>query len=69
VAFSLFSSHDEGCAEQAPSLYTYVRAFTYVFTFRLGAVVLWICCRTIKNYEDAASSAQQQGTALRPLSF
>merc|ERR1719291_1042597 len=57
VIFSFFSNHDEDCAIHVPNLYNYVRVFTYVFIFRLGVMILWICCRTVKNYEDAASAA------------
>lgn len=71
IVFSFFSAHDADCAKHAPHLNAYIHTFTYVFIIRLGAVILWICCRTVKNYEDAANSARarQQGTALRPLSF
>mmetsp|Transcript_88028 Transcript_88028/g.188894 ORF Transcript_88028/g.188894 Transcript_88028/m.188894 type:complete len:241 (+) Transcript_88028:120-842(+) len=73
VVFSFFSAHDEDCAEHAPHLYSYVHAFTYVFIFRLGAIMLWVCCRTVKNYEDAANvnggmNPPQQVTAMQPLS-
>lgn len=54
VIFSFFSAHDEDCAERVPHLYNYIHTFTYVFIFRLGAIILWVCCRTIKDYEDAA---------------
>jgi len=54
IVFSFFSAHDEECAEKVPSLYFYIHAFTYVFIFRLGAIVMWVCCRTVKDYEDAA---------------
>jgi len=73
VVFSFFSAHDEDCAEHAPHLYSYVHTFTYVFIFRLGAIMLMVCCRTVKNYEDAANHAgalppPMQGTAMQPFS-
>lgn len=57
IVFSFFSAHDEECAEKVPSLYIYIHTFTYVYIFRLGVVILWGCCRTVKNYEDAAQVA------------
>jgi len=57
VIFSFFSSHDEDCAELVPHLYLYIHAFTYVYIFRLGVIIIWGCCRTVKNYEDAAKFA------------
>lgn len=62
--FSFFSAHDEDCKEEAPSLYLYVHAFTYVYVLRLTTLLLWSCCRTVKNYEDQA--AMVQGTAKAP---
>jgi len=56
VMFAFFSAHDEECNEHVPHLYTYIHTFTYVFIFRLGCTILWICCRTVKNYEDAANA-------------
>mmetsp|Transcript_65487 Transcript_65487/g.202872 ORF Transcript_65487/g.202872 Transcript_65487/m.202872 type:complete len:265 (+) Transcript_65487:1-795(+) len=73
IVFSFFSAHDEECSERAPSLYSYIHIFTYAFILRLGVVILWLCCRTVQNYEDAAkfglAQRQQQETPLRPLSF
>jgi len=76
IVFSFFSAHDLECAEHAPDLYNYIHTFTYVFIFRLGAIILWICCRTVKNYEDAAQAAggiarqpPQQGQPMRNLVF
>jgi len=54
VVFSLFSSHDEECAEKVPTLYQYIHVFTYVYIFKLGALILSVCCRMVKDYEDAA---------------
>merc|ERR1712150_166128 len=54
IVFSFFAANDEDCAVNAPNLYYYLHTFTYVYIFRLGAVILWICCRDMKNYEDAA---------------
>lgn len=68
IMFSFFSSHDEDCAERAPHLYNYIHTFTYVFIFRLGCSIILMCCRTVKNYEDAANAAgvaaRQQGTNM-----
>mmetsp|Transcript_13735 Transcript_13735/g.39197 ORF Transcript_13735/g.39197 Transcript_13735/m.39197 type:complete len:242 (+) Transcript_13735:66-791(+) len=72
MVFSFFSAHDEDCSERAPSLYSYIHVFTYAFILRLGVVILWLCCRTVQNYEDAANFAlqsRQQGAPLQPLSF
>lgn len=57
VIFSFFSSHDEDCEESVPHLYRYIHVFTYVYIFRLGIIIIWGCCRTVKNYEDAAKFA------------
>lgn len=57
VVFAFFSAHDEDCAVHVPHLYAYIHAFNYTFIFRLGAIMVWICCRTVKNYEDAANAA------------
>jgi hypothetical protein len=57
VIFCSFAAHDEDCSEKVHSLYIYIHTFTYVYIFRLGAIVLWVCCRTVKDYEDAASNA------------
>jgi len=57
VIFSFCAREDEDCAIHMPYLYTYIHTFTYVYIFRLGVLVLWICCRTVKNYEDAAVAA------------
>lgn len=70
VVFAFFAANDEDCAVHSPNLYSYLHVFSYVYIFRLGAVILFICCRDMKNYEDAAltaMSAQQAGTAMRPL--
>jgi len=73
VTFSFFSAHDEECSEHAPSLYSYIHNFTYVFILRVGIVIMWTCCRTVQDYEDAAhfalAASQQQGSGLQPLSF
>lgn len=55
--FAFFAAHDEECAETDPYLYDYIHAFTYVFMFRLAFVMMLVCMRTIKNYEDAANLA------------
>mmetsp|Transcript_60173 Transcript_60173/g.127460 ORF Transcript_60173/g.127460 Transcript_60173/m.127460 type:complete len:244 (+) Transcript_60173:141-872(+) len=55
IVFSFFSAHDEECRELVPSLYSYIHTFTYVYIFRLGAILLWVCCRKVKDYEDAAA--------------
>lgn len=69
IVFAFFSAHDEDCAEHVPKLYKYIHLFTYVFIFRLGLTILWGCCRTVKNYEDAATAAgaleRQQGMPMR----
>jgi len=57
VTFALFSAHDEECALNVPHLYNYIHTFTYVFIFRLGVIIVAVCCRTVKDYEDAALSA------------
>lgn len=57
IIFSFFSAHDEECKELMPNLYAYVHDFTYIFVFRLGAILLSVCCRTVKDYEDAAHAA------------
>eukprot|EP00929_Paragymnodinium_shiwhaense_P058208 TRINITY_DN29149_c0_g1_i1.p1 TRINITY_DN29149_c0_g1~~TRINITY_DN29149_c0_g1_i1.p1 ORF type:complete len:227 (-),score=39.40 TRINITY_DN29149_c0_g1_i1:97-777(-) len=57
IIFSFFSGEDEECAEHVPALYKYIRVFTYVYIFRLGVMLLLVCCRTVKNYEDAAGAA------------
>lgn len=57
IVFSFFSAHDEECAENMPSLYSYIHTFTYVYICRLGIIILQGCCRTVKDYEDAALSA------------
>lgn len=57
VMFAFFSAHDEDCKERVPYLYRYVHGFTYVFAFRLGIVLILVCCRAVKNYEDAAGAA------------
>jgi len=71
IIFSFFSAHDEECEEKVPHLYNYIHAFTYVYIFRLGVIIIWGCCRTVKNYEDAAKfaggivpPAQQQQMAV-----
>jgi len=71
IIFSFFSAHDEECEEKVPHLYSYIHAFTYVYIFRLGVIIIWGCCRTVKNYEDAAKfaggivpPAQQQQMAV-----
>uniref|UniRef100_A0A7S2IQR8 Transmembrane protein n=1 Tax=Alexandrium andersonii TaxID=327968 RepID=A0A7S2IQR8_9DINO len=72
IVFSFFSAHDEECYERTPSLYSYIHIFTYAFTLRLGVVILFLCCRTVQNYEDSASfalAARQQAAAGQPLSF
>lgn len=64
VVFAFFSSHNEDCAVHMSHLYSYIHTFNYVFILRLGVIMLWICCRAVKNYEDAASAAgamAQQG--------
>jgi len=58
IVFACFAAHDEDCAENVPHLYTYIHQFTYFFILRLGIIVLQICNRTIKNYEDAANTAR-----------
>lgn len=55
VTFSCFSTHDEACREDVPNLYNYVRVFTYAYIFRVGVLLLWVCCRKVKNYEDSAA--------------
>eukprot|EP00419_Tripos_fusus_P002509 CAMPEP_0172674022 /NCGR_PEP_ID=MMETSP1074-20121228/12504_1 /TAXON_ID=2916 /ORGANISM="Ceratium fusus, Strain PA161109" /LENGTH=164 /DNA_ID=CAMNT_0013491397 /DNA_START=272 /DNA_END=766 /DNA_ORIENTATION=- len=70
VVFCFFAANDEDCAVNAPNLYTFIHAYTYVYIFRLGAVILCIFCRDMKNYEDAALTAmcdRQVGTAMQPL--
>jgi len=70
IVFCFFAANDEECAEKAPNLYAYIHAFTYVVIFRLSAIILWICCRDMKNYEDAALTAiseHQAGTAMRHM--
>lgn len=57
VLFSFLSAHDLDCAIHVPSLYGFIRSFTYVFIFRLGALLVWVCCRTVKDYEDAAKAS------------
>eukprot|EP00419_Tripos_fusus_P071320 CAMPEP_0172896510 /NCGR_PEP_ID=MMETSP1075-20121228/155665_1 /TAXON_ID=2916 /ORGANISM="Ceratium fusus, Strain PA161109" /LENGTH=156 /DNA_ID=CAMNT_0013751933 /DNA_START=155 /DNA_END=622 /DNA_ORIENTATION=+ len=54
VVFCFFAANDEDCAVKAPNFYSFLHMFTYVYIFRLGAVVLSMCCRDMKNYEDAA---------------
>eukprot|EP00419_Tripos_fusus_P023911 CAMPEP_0172714648 /NCGR_PEP_ID=MMETSP1074-20121228/66415_1 /TAXON_ID=2916 /ORGANISM="Ceratium fusus, Strain PA161109" /LENGTH=127 /DNA_ID=CAMNT_0013539109 /DNA_START=350 /DNA_END=729 /DNA_ORIENTATION=- len=54
IVFCFFAANDEDCAVNAPNLYAFLHMFTYVYIFRLGVVLLWICCRDMKNYEDAA---------------
>jgi len=73
VLFCFFAAHDEECLENVPSLYSYIHTFTVYFIVRSGLVVLWMVCRTVQNYEDAANFAltaasQQDRTALPPLS-
>jgi len=60
LMFSLLASHDEDCAMQVPKLYLYVRVFSYVFIMRLGVMMLWTCCRTIKDYEDVVNKSSQE---------
>mmetsp|Transcript_8704 Transcript_8704/g.24308 ORF Transcript_8704/g.24308 Transcript_8704/m.24308 type:complete len:238 (-) Transcript_8704:315-1028(-) len=55
VVFAIFSTQDEDCSINVPHLVGYLHVFTYIFILRLGALLLAVCCRTIKNYEDAAS--------------
>lgn len=56
VTFAFFAAHDEECEQRVPSLYAYIHTFTYVFIFRVGLLILLVCCRTVKNYEDAAAA-------------
>lgn len=69
IVFSFFSMHDEDCAERVPSLYFYIHTFTYVFIFRLGAIILWGCCRTVKDYEDAANAAGRLPAKRLPVAL
>lgn len=61
IVFSFFSSHDEDCKVHVPHLYSYIAIFNYVFIMRLGLIMVWVCCRAVKNYEDAASAAGSAG--------
>ncbi|CAK0815486.1 unnamed protein product, partial [Prorocentrum cordatum] len=68
VLFSFFSAHDLDCSMNSPSLYNYIHNFTYVFILRLGVNILTFCCRTIKDYEDAAATSEamcQAGGEMR----
>eukprot|EP00931_Biecheleriopsis_adriatica_P035267 TRINITY_DN20302_c0_g1_i2.p1 TRINITY_DN20302_c0_g1~~TRINITY_DN20302_c0_g1_i2.p1 ORF type:complete len:266 (-),score=35.63 TRINITY_DN20302_c0_g1_i2:36-746(-) len=67
ITFSLFSSHDEDCAIRVPELYQYINTFTYVFICRLGLILLIVCSRAVKNYEDAALAAGSQRCNGREL--
>mmetsp|Transcript_58729 Transcript_58729/g.157340 ORF Transcript_58729/g.157340 Transcript_58729/m.157340 type:complete len:250 (-) Transcript_58729:79-828(-) len=69
LVFSCFAAHDEECAEFVPSLYNYIHAFAYVYALRIGTIMLWLCCRTVKNYEDAAyvANANPRRQAPPPL--
>lgn len=60
LAYSLLPSRDEGCAREMSCLNSYVRVFSYMFILRLGVIILGICCRTVKDYEDA----EADGTAF-----
>lgn len=66
--FAFFAAHDEECAETDPYLYDFIHIFTYVFMLRLAFVMMLVCMRTIKNYEDAANLAgaarQMQGVPM-----
>lgn len=65
MVFSVLSGHDEVCMVRVPNLYTYVHLFAYVYIFRLGAFIVWGCCRTVKDYEDAARAAGAVAHAAR----
>eukprot|EP00927_Polykrikos_kofoidii_P074568 TRINITY_DN7057_c0_g1_i1.p1 TRINITY_DN7057_c0_g1~~TRINITY_DN7057_c0_g1_i1.p1 ORF type:complete len:290 (-),score=14.11 TRINITY_DN7057_c0_g1_i1:282-1073(-) len=56
LIFAMFSAHDEDCAENVSSLYAYIQTFTYVYTVRISVIILLVCCRTIKDYEDTAAT-------------
>lgn len=58
VMFSFLSSRDEECLQMVPNIYEYLRWFTYTFALRMGFILLLYCCRTVKDYEEAAASAE-----------
>lgn len=64
--FSFSAAHDEDCREDAPSVYKYIHAFTYIYIVRLSLLLLWSCCRTVKNYEDHAATVQGTDKAPPP---